>query len=192
MITSLEQVSESRLTWPETKQRTAGRRSSPFRPHEVATEQRELENEMLRWGVRRFIVSRNNQRIFAGDPAVAVWWLDRKNQLRVLACDKWDSLAANMHALCLTLNAMRGLERWGAYTAEQAAEGARPALPPPAGAGAPDWRKILGSIDGIPRDKQLVLCEHAYRSMSREAAGNEPRQRELNLAIEAARKELGA
>ncbi len=50
----------------------------------------------------------------------------------------------------LTLDAMRALERWGAYTMEQAVEGAKLALPPP---------------EGMER---------------------------LNLAIEAARKELSA
>ena len=56
----------------------------------------------------------------------------QRGELRVLACDKYVKMADNLHAICLTLEAMRALERWGAYTAEQAAEGARLALPPPA------------------------------------------------------------
>lgn len=189
IITDLAQVTESRLCWPDSKPRSAQRGSSAFKNREAATETRGVEAELERWGIRKFIVSRNNQRIYAGDPAAAVWWISRSGELRVLACDKHIKLADNLHAIRLTLQAMRALERWGAYTAEQAAEGARLALPPPEGMSA-DWRKLLGYVSGVPNDKQLVLAEHAYRSMSREAAGDEDKQRTLNLAIEAARKEL--
>lgn len=188
-ITDLGQVTESRLTWPDNKPRAAQRVGGPFKNREAASETRGVETELERWGIRQFIVSRDNQRIYAGDPAATVWWISRLGELRVLACDKYAKLADNLHAIRLTLEAMRALERWGAYTAEQAAEGARLALPPPEGA-APNWRKLLGHVSGLPNDKQLVLVEHTYRSMSREAAGDEATQRELNLAIEAARKEL--
>lgn len=189
MITDLGDVTESRLCWPETKPRSAQRSGSAFKGTEVDRERREIEAELERWRIRQFIISRNHQRIYAGDPAAAVWWLDRKGEIRVLACDKYTKLADNMHAIRLTLEAMRALERWGAYTAEQAAEGARLALPAPESERI-DWRALLGSISGLAPDKQLVLCEHAYRSMSREAAGDEAKQRTLNLAIEAARREL--
>lgn len=196
MITDLSQVSETRLTWPDSKPRAARRERGPFRPHEVMSEQRELEFELERWGIRQFIVSRNNQRIFAGDPGVAVWWLDRKKHIRVLACDRWETLAANMHALCLTFNAMRALERWGAYTAEQAAEGARLALPAPDGEGAPNWRGAFqmasSAHQSLPRAEQLAIANAKYRELSRAVAGHEADMRRLNLAIEAARKELGA
>jgi hypothetical protein len=192
MITALEQVTEARLCWPESKPRAAQRADgSPFKFQEAAKATTGIGYERERWGIRRYILSRNNQRIFAGDPAAALWWVDRRGELRVLACDKYNKLADNLHAIELTLEAMRALERWGAYTAEQAAEGARLALPAPATEPAADWRKLLGSVSGLADDKQLVLCEHAYRAMSREAAGNEARQRTLNLAIEAARRELG-
>lgn len=190
-ITDLGQVTESRICWPSTRPRSAQRTGSAFKNREAATERRGIEHELERWKIRQFIISANNQRIYAGDPAAAVWWKSRKGELRVLACDKYTKLADNLHAIRLTLEAMRALERWGAYTAEQAAEGARLALPPPEESQAPaDWRKILGYISGLPGEKQLVLCEHAYRSMSKETAGNDERQRNLNLAIEAARREL--
>jgi hypothetical protein len=191
-ITDIGQVAESRVTWPPGRPRAAQRTDSAFKNREAATERRGIEVELERWGVRQFIISASNQRIFAGDPAAAVWWQTPppRGELRVLACDKYTKLADNLHAIRLTLEAMRALERWGAYTAEQAAEGARLALPPPEGHAAADWRRLLGYISGLAPDKQLVLCEHAYRSMSREAAGDEARQRQINLAIEAARKEL--
>jgi hypothetical protein len=188
-ITNLERVLENRLTWPESKSRAAHRTKSPFRSREVATEQREIEYELERWRIRQFIISRNHQRIYAGDPGAAVWWLDRKRQLRVLACDKWTTLGENLHAIRLTLEAMRALERWGAYTAEQAAEGARPALPPPGYEAARRWREVLAMphADGLSAEDQLVLAERRYRERSR---GKGEADLELNAAIEAARKEL--
>lgn len=188
-ITKLEQVLESRLTWPETKPRASHRRRSPFQGREVATEHRAVENELQRWGIRQFIVSRNNQRIYAGDPGVAVWWNDKKGELRVLACDRWDKLADNMRAIHLTLDAMRALERWGAYTAEQAAEGAKlKALPPP---DAVNWRDILGMLEhaSLPKSDQLIIANRRYRDKSAELGAPEVT---LNLAIEQARKELAA
>lgn len=191
MITELAQVHETRLTWPEGKPRAAHRKRSAFKGAEVDREQREIEAELARWGVRRFIISRNNQRIYAGDPGAAVWWETRKGELRVLASDSWDKLADNLRAICKTLDAMRALERWGAYSAEQAAEGAKlQALPPPE---HQDWRKLFGlAAYQLPRADLLTLAERRYRDHSREAAGNETRQRTLNLAIEAARVELGS
>jgi hypothetical protein len=190
MITDIAQVTEGRVCWPDNKPRTAQRVASPFKGRAADSEARHIEREMERWRIRSYVISRNNQRIFAGDPGVALWWLDRRGELRVLACDKYTKLADNLRAIYLTLDAMRALERWGAYTAEQAAEGARLALPAPEGERPPRWRDIFSYTPGLANEKQLVLAEHTYRSMAREAAGDEARLRGLNLAIEAARKEL--
>ena len=194
-ITNIGQVAESRLTWPDHQARSTYRKKSGFQDREVQTEQWNIERELERWKVTKFIVSRNNQRIYAGDPGVAVWWIDRRGQLKVLACDKYDRLADNMRAIFYTLEAMRGMERWGAYTAEQAAEGARArALPPPHDPEAEarlHWRDVLGlgpeHTNGLPKADQLVIAEARYRAKSREKG--EP-DRTLNLAIEAARSEL--
>lgn len=189
MITDLDQVMESRLTWPDTKPRAAQRVGSAFKGTEAAREAREIEYEMGRWHVRHFIISRNNQRIFAGDPGAAVWWTDSRGELRVLACDKYQKLADNLHAIRLTLEAMRALERWGAYTAEQAAEGARLALPPPAPAAGPSWWEVLG----VERSWPLPAIEQIWRGRADKAhpdrGGSPEAMAALNAAIDAARKE---
>jgi hypothetical protein len=189
MITALDQVYESRLCWPETRPRTAQRVASAFKGTEVGKEQREIEFEMARWRIRAWIMSRNHQRIMAGDPGAALWWNDRKHELRVLACDKYQKLADNMHAIRLTLAAMRALERWGAYTAEQAAEGARLALPPPA-SDEPAWWEVLG----VKRDWPLDAIEAVYRTKVEKAhpdrGGSIEEMSRLNAARDEARKEL--
>jgi hypothetical protein len=189
MITELAEVTEGRLTWPETKPRAAQRTGSQFKS-EVAKANREIDDELARWGVRQFIISRNNQRIFSGDPGAAVWWLDRRKALRVLACDKYQKLADNLHALYLTLSAMRALERWGAYTAEQAAEGARLALPPPAAFAETPWWETLG----VERHWPLKAIEAVWLTRLEKAhpdrGGDPDEAATLNAAMDAARQEL--
>ncbi len=183
MITDLAQVTEGRLCWPHTKPRSAQRVDGPFRGRNVDVEQREITYEMQRWNVRDWILSRNRDRIFAGDPGAALWWV-KSGEIRVLACDKYVKMADNLHAIYLTLDAMRALERWGAYTAEQASEGARLALPGPATPAAKPWWLV---IPEIKREWPLAAIEGMYRDAMKRS--NEARQIELNAAIEAARME---
>jgi hypothetical protein len=183
-ITELAQVTESRLCWPDNKPRAAQRRTSAFKDREAGRETRLIEEEMFRWRVSGYIVSRNHQRIFAGDPGAALWW--QQGGLRVLACDCYTRLADNLHAIYLTLDAMRALERWGAYTAEQAAEGARLALPPPEI--ERPWFEVLGVADTT----LLPVAEAVYRALAKLEGEGGKRLTELNLAIEQARKEKAA
>ena len=196
MITSLDQVTESRLTWPEKQPRTAYRSYGPFKT-EVQKATSEIENELPRWGIKQWIISRNNQRIFAGDPGVAVWWNHPPKkpggavELRVLACDRYDSVAKNLHAIYLTLDAMRALNRWGAYTLEQAIEGAKLALPAPEGADTINWRAVFGDVPaGLAAIDALAVVNGRYRRKAAEANGDDSELRRLNLAVELARKEL--
>lgn len=183
LITELGQVRESQLTWPDNKPRASQRVKSSFAT-EITKATREIEWEMERWRIKTFIISRNNLRVFAGDPGAALWWADEKKQMRVLACDKYTQLASNLHAIYLTLDAMRALERWGAYSAEQASEGAKLlALPPPNR--GPDWWIV---IPRVVREWPLPAIEGMYRDALK-TADNEARRVSLNLAIEEARKE---
>lgn len=189
MITELDQVTESRLCWPDNKPRAAQRVGSLFKT-ETDKATREIECELERWRVRSFIISRNHQRIYAGDPAAAVWWLDRKRELRVLACDKYQKLAENLHALYLTLNAMRALERWGAYTLEQAAKGARLALPAPQSIG-PKWWDVLGVARSWPLDAIEAVWRTKVEKAHPDRGGSAEDMAALNAAIAQARKEKG-
>ena len=198
-ITSLDDVRERRLCWPEHKPRCPRRRDAPFKNRAVDREVREIGFEMGRFGAREYVISRNVERMYAGDPAVAVWWSMRKApkegpNLRVLACDQYASQADNAHAIVLTLQAMRGLERWGAYTIEQAVEGAKIFLPAPERPEQVSWRVVLGTIpEGLDAADALLVIEGRYRKQSAAAACEadaDAKQLRLNLAIEAARKEL--
>lgn len=191
-ITSLDEVREGRLKWPDHKPRAGHRVDGPFRTA-LDKALQNLKWEMERWRPLDYVISRNNQRVYAGDPAVAVWWIDRKTrELRVLACDKFLTMADNAHSIFKTLDAMRALERWGAYSAEQAAQGARAALPPPEGqSNATPWRKILGDVPaGVTGEDAIAIVQSRYRKLAAATNGDEGAILRLNLAIEKAREEL--
>lgn len=188
-IAELADVSENRLTWPVNKPRAARRIGSPFKAPEVTREEGRIRDELHRWRIARWMISRNHQRPFAGDPGVAVWWEDPKDRtLRVLACDRYDRIGCNAHAIYLTLYAMRALERWGAYTAEQAAEGARLMLPPPVNDGPP-WWKVLN----VERSWPLAAIEAVWKTKAEKAhpdrGGSIDEMARLNAAMDEARKE---
>lgn len=77
------------------------------------------------------------------DPGVSVWFtLPKDKQRRVLACDKWDLVEHNMRAIARHIEALRGQERWGVGSLEQAFRGYA-ALP----ASTDDWRDVLEMRD---------------------------------------------
>lgn len=48
------------------------------------------------------------------DPGTSVWWRkDQDQQFKVIAIDQYDRVADNIYAIAKTLEAMRGIERWG-------------------------------------------------------------------------------
>ncbi len=75
------------------------------------------------------------------DNGVAVYF-SLKGESRVLACDKWLKLQENLHALTLTIAALRGLDRWGASDMISRAFAGFKALPE-RGTGEA-WYEILG------------------------------------------------
>lgn len=201
MITDLSHVTEYPLCWPENKPRAAERLDRSYRssyfgtgrvPMTRARAYAAITSELQRWRIDRFVISMSpGYRHGPSDPGVALWWDHPGRGLRVLACDQYARPHDNLYAIALTLDAMRGLERWGAYSMEQAIEGAKLALPPPAGSSEIVWRKILGDVPkGIEKVDALAVINARYRRMAQEAGNDEKEQLRLNLAVEAARQEF--
>jgi hypothetical protein len=122
------------------------------------------------------------------DPGAALWFtlagkdVTGDTALMVLACDRFEELPQNVRALSLTMERLRLVDEIGAYSLVAAVEGAR-ALPPPE---RPfDWRKVLDI-----ETRSLAAAEAVYRALAREAGEGSDKLRDLNLAIDAARREL--
>jgi hypothetical protein len=114
--------------------------------------------EIKRLGGRSVVISSNlatyergGQAIpYAGqrvdDPGVAVYF-ELKGRQRCFALDRYTSIDDNIHAVELTIMALRGVERWGGAEMMDAAFSGFQALPAPDGSpmiGKPPWYAVLG------------------------------------------------
>lgn len=105
---------------------------------EVATNH--LYNELERLGAERVVLSSNLQLRLDGvpyanrrkpeDPGIAVYF-KLNSQDQCIPCDKWDRAEDNIRAVAKTIEALRGLERWGAKEMVNAAFRGFKALPGP-------------------------------------------------------------
>lgn len=103
--------------WPRTKRPQKSRFQCTF-----AAARDGIIKEIKLMGGKNPIISTNielkqNGLPYAGqkqpdDRGVAVYFTYNGNQV-VLACDKWDKIESNLHAIRKTIDAMRGVERWG-------------------------------------------------------------------------------
>lgn len=92
------------------------------------------------------------------DPGVAVYFKFERQDV-CLACDTWTTVEDNLWAVALTLEAMRGIDRWGAAKLKATFTGYA-ALPAPAGA---LWWEVLGLHDRAT----LEQVRDAYRALAR-------------------------
>jgi len=118
------------------------------RKHTISESARELEQEIRRMDGSDMIISSNlkvksnglpysNQRT-PEDPGVAAYFKWHKRDL-VFACDKWLSIEDNLWAIVKHIEALRGQERWGVGTLDQAFAGYA-ALPDP---DTKQWWEVL-------------------------------------------------
>lgn len=157
-----------------------------------ATERLESELSLLR--ARDPLLSTNRELRLDGrprsdkgepaDPGAAIYF-SLKGKSIVLACDKWDRVADNIAALAKHIEALRGIDRWGVGTAEQAFAGYQ-ALP------APDpWWVVLGVAPGAT----FAELEAAYRRAAKvahpDAGGSRAAWDRLQLAYAQAQTEGG-
>ena len=76
------------------------------------------------------------------DPGVAVYFNYKKTPV-CFACDRWSRIEDNMQAIAKTIDALRGIARWGTGDMMEAAFKGFTALPAP-GANPLHWRSVLG------------------------------------------------
>jgi len=119
--------------WKRTQLRQKARFDTPF-----GRARNELLFELRRLGAKNVIISSNIPLRRDGlpyadyrepaDPGVAVYFeMDGKNQC--FPCDRWSLAVDNLQAIRLTVQALRGLERWGAKDMVAAAFRGFQALP---------------------------------------------------------------
>jgi hypothetical protein len=122
-----------------------------------------------------------------------VWWHDKQNRERVMACDQWRLVRENVRAIGLTIDALRMISRAGASDLLDRAFTGFAALPAHVKVQRP-WRDVLGfeGENGVSRER----IEHAYKVLARQRhpdteTGSHDAMVELNYAKEQALEELG-
>lgn len=125
------------LGWPRTERREKSKFGTPF-----AKARDDLINEIRLLGGRNLVISSNIALRRDGlpyanqsepvDTGIAVYFeLDGEQQC--FPCDKWTTTTDNLYAICLSINALRGLARWGSKDMVKASFQGFKALPSPAG-----------------------------------------------------------
>jgi hypothetical protein len=101
------------------------------------------------------------------DPAAAVYFTWRGNQY-AFACDCWQKVEHNLQAIRKTIEAVRGIERWGTGEMVVSAFAGFKALPEQAGpSSGATWWAVLGfsspvvsAVDIDAAYKHLAKCYH--------------------------------
>ena len=177
------------LYWPQGWKRARNTEKSRFQTG-FGSARKLLFDECARLGAAKVILSTNiplrndgmpraNMRPDGGDAGVAVYF-QWKGKPMVLACDRFTATCDNIYAIAKTIDAMRGIERWGASDMMERAFSGFKALSAPT-----PWWDVLGVTQGAARN----AIEAAYRSKAKEAHPDLGGSHEAMAALNVAREE---
>lgn len=164
------------LQWPTGRERTPSyaRMYGNLKKMPAGRIRTLLADEMRKMDVTSYVISSNLQvrrdgLPYAGqrepdDPGVVLYFT-RKGKDIAISCDKWEHLDSNLRAIGLTIEAIRGMERWGTEEMVDRAFTGFAALPesiivPPA-PNRPhrDWWVVLG----VDKNADPRGVKQAYR-----------------------------
>lgn len=177
------------LQWPAGKPRTSYAKRSAFKVATFGRARDELFAELRRLNARHIVLSTNvalrqdglpySGRTPPADKGIAVYF-EMKGRAMCFACDKWDRIEDNVRAITRTIEAIRGIERWGGGDMVEQAFTGFTALPAPASVSC-------YSILEIGPDASLAEITASYRSKALSAhpdlhGGSEEKMAALNAA----------
>lgn len=150
------------LTWPPGWPRTDQMRRERSRFNTtISASLNFLKEEIRRLGAKDLVLSSNYTlgTTSPKDPGVCAYF-QYQGISAAIPCDRWLNVEDNVHAIAKTIEAMRGIERWGAKNMIKAAFSGFAALPGP-GQTSAGWREILG-LNGETTGQEI---ESAYRRL---------------------------
>lgn len=186
------------LHWPSHRPRTRYPERSRFKVAGFARVRDSLMVELGRLGARNVVLSTNNPLKLDGmpyanrrqpdDQGVAIYF-EYKKKAMCFACDRWDRIEDNIQAIHHTIEALRGIARWGSGDMLEAAFTGFQALEAPRGR---EWWDVLQ----CRHDMDLPTIEAQYKRLARDHhpdnGGSSEKMAELNAAIAQARREKSA
>lgn len=186
------------LDWPLGYKRTKYPTRSRFKGNTFGRCRDFIINEIKRFNGNNVIIStniplRNDGLPYATfktpeDKGVAVFFEINKKQY-VFCCDKWDRIEDNLHAIGMTIEAMRGIDRWGVSEMIERSFSGFAALPEPTQA-RKDWWDVLS----IKSNAGISDIKQAYRDKVKlvhpDSGGSNEEFIELQQAYERAIKSI--
>lgn len=178
------------LHWPAGWPRTdALRRESSRMKTQLPAALKNLQREVNLLGGRNLILS-SNVTLGAEKPADpgVVAYFERAGQHIAIPCDRWRTVAENTQAIAKTIEAIRGMDRWGAKHMIKAMFQGFAALPEKSTTRT--WRDVLGLSGTIIR----ADIEAAFRTLAKQRhpdhGGTDAAMAELMAARDAAYLEI--
>jgi hypothetical protein len=185
------------LQWPQGWTRTKLQRSSKFKTTGSKAHAL-LRGELHRLGATGVVVSTNVPLKADGtmrldreplDPGVAVYF-QRDDKQVVFACDQYEDIADNLLAIAKTIEAMRGIERWGAGEMMDRAFSGFKGLPATASEGEDCW-KVLALPPMSPAHLVVLVHRDLTRKLHAKQSASEEFSR-INVARDDALRALKA
>lgn len=183
------------LQWPMGWQRTKYPQGSRFRASSPWAESRAVIDELRRLGATNIVISSNMEYKADGTPyarqarmndtGVAVYFKLNGDE-QCIPCDQWYSLEENLRAIWKTVEALRGIERWGAKEMVNAAFRGFKALPSSFEMPAPqrNWWVVLD----VSQNANALEVKEAYRKAIKlhhpDAGGSAQEFQEIKRAYE--------
>ena len=190
------------LSWPIGRDRTSSylRKQAKFNTTPGRARD-ELLHELKLLGASNVVISSNvatyrrggqdimyaDQSAAKEDPGVAVYYSWRGEQY-ALACDRWTTVKDNLQALNKTVEAIRGIERWGTGEMMRAAFAGFKQLPPAAGASGRPWWEVLEVAKNAPWWRVEDVYRAARAAAHPDAGGSHEKFIEVQQAFEEAKK----
>jgi hypothetical protein len=187
----------ARFTATRNETRTYGQNTSIWRvkvARSIETAREVLFAELNRLGASGIILSSNlrvrkdglpiSAQAQPADPSIAVYFT-LKNKPHVLACGKWDRAQDNIWAIAKHVEALRGQERWGVGSIEQAFRGYT-AIPETTSGFS--WWEVLGVAMNASAE-QVRIAYYNKAKLYHPDSGTEPNHEkmvEVNRAYEQA------
>lgn len=162
------------LQWPMGRERNQAPSYSKFKPGNAYQESQEVFKQLELMGATDIVISSNMQyrndglpyhrQSFINDTGVAVYF-HHNGEEQCIPCDAWVSLEENLRAVWKTVEAMRGIERWGGKALMNAAFSGFKQLPPLTIVTPPPDRPKLPwwVVLGVDQNADAPTVKQAYR-----------------------------
>ena len=186
------------LTWPEGWKRASNRIKSKFGEHTIDHGVNKIIHELklMRVHHQDIIISTSLKLRLDGlpyssqpqpkDPGVSVWWITDESEQKVFPLDKYQKIEDNLYAIAMSLEAMRGIDRWSGGEILDRAFTGFVALPAPTGK---SWREVLG-YNGVDLFEASKFYKRARSAAHTDKGGTDEQFIAVNKAWAECQKEL--